>query len=172
MTAAERRIQIQKILTDATQPLSASALAQTLGVSRQLVVGDVALLRAGGVPIVATPRGYMTEHPKEDGILCTVACRHTAAQIADELYTMVDCGCRVVDVIVEHPVYGQLLGQLQISSRYDADLFCKALAENAAEPLCRLTGDIHLHTVSCPTPEHQVRMLAALDAKQYLVKTR
>ncbi|MEG1068938.1 MAG: transcription repressor NadR [Ruthenibacterium sp.] len=168
MTASERRTKIQKILIDTLQPVSASALAQTLGVSRQLVVGDVALLRAGGMPILATPRGYMPEHPKQSGVICTVACRHTAAQIAEELYTMVDCGCRVLDVIVEHPVYGQLLGQLQISSRYDADLFCKALAENAAEPLCRLTGDIHLHTVSCPTKAHETRMLAALADKGFI----
>ena len=171
MTATERRAKIQKILTETTQPVSASALAQTLSVSRQLVVGDVALLRAGGMPILATPRGYLPEHPKQGGVLCTIACRHTAAQISDELYTIVDCGCRVLDVIVEHPVYGQLLGQLQINSRYDADLFCQALAKNEAEPLCRLTGDIHLHTVSCPTASHDTCMLAALASKKYLAKT-
>lgn len=170
MLAAARRNQIMDTLRGATEPVSAGSLAKLLGVSRQLVVGDIALLRAGGAPVLATPRGYVLQTAAEPGVLCTVACRHTAEQIADELYTVVDCGCTVLDVIVEHPVYGQLLGQLQIRSRYDADTFCEVLRQNRAQPLCHLTGDVHLHTLRCPTPEHKARVLAALAAKGYLIK--
>ena len=168
MTSTQRRQALLEALQTESAPLSASRLAKTLSVSRQLVVGDVALLRAAGQPIIATPRGYVLQAAQQEGVLCTVACRHTPQRIAQELYLMVDCGCKVLDVIVEHPVYGQLSGQLQISSRYDADLFCAALLENEAQPLCRLTGDVHLHTLACPTQQHQERVLQALAQHDFL----
>ena len=56
MNAAQRREAIQERLSGATAPVSASTLAAQLGVSRQIVVGDVALLRAGGAQIDATTR--------------------------------------------------------------------------------------------------------------------
>ena len=51
MNAAQRRECILTRLSGAQNPVSASALAAELGVSRQIVVGDVALLRAGGAQI-------------------------------------------------------------------------------------------------------------------------
>ena len=85
------------------------------------------------------------------------------------LYTVADCGCGVLDVTVEHPVYGQLSGQLQVFSRYDADVFWDALQKNGAQPLCSLTGDIHLHTLVCPDEARKARVLAALEEKGYLM---
>lgn len=96
-------------------------------------------------------RGYVLGGGQEGGgVRCTVACRHGLDGLLDELYTVADCGCGVLDVTVEHPVYGQLSGQLQVFSRYDADVFWDALQKNGAQPLCSLTGDIHLHTLVCP----------------------
>jgi len=89
--------------------------------------------------------------------------------LLDELYTVADCGCGVLDVTVEHPVYGQLSGQLQVFSRYDADVFWDALQKNGAQPLCSLTGDIHLHTLVCPDEARKARVLAALEEKGYLM---
>ena len=171
MTAAQRREKLLKTLASASVPVSAGALAASLGVSRQAVVGDVALLRAGGSPITATPRGYVLgdQGVQPGRILCTVACRHGMDGLLQELYTVVDCGCGVLDVTVEHPVYGQLSGQLQVFSRFDADEFCKKLSENSAQLLCQLTGDIHLHTLSCPDEAHRERVLAALSEKGILV---
>ena len=103
------------------------------------------------------------------GVRCTVACRHGLDGLLDELYTVADCGCGVLDVTVEHPVYGQLSGQLQVFSRYDADVFWDALQKNGAQPLCSLTGDIHLHTLVCPDEARKARVLAALEEKGYLM---
>ena len=111
MTAEERRAAILDILSQSAGPVSASALAGRFGVSRQLVVGDVALLRAGGAAIEATARGYVVQAARE-GLLRRVACRHREPEMAAELQIMVDNGCAVLDVIVEHPVYGQLTGGL------------------------------------------------------------
>ena len=95
MTAARRRDEILQALAGASGPVSAAALAARLGVSRQVVVGDVALLRAAGSPIVATPRGYVLGGGQEGGgVRCTVACRHGLDGLLDELYTVADCGVR------------------------------------------------------------------------------
>ena len=167
MTAAARRQALLEYLRDASEPCSASALAARFQVSRQVIVGDVALLRAGGEQITATPRGYLlqAEKPAET---YTVACQHSADQMGPELYAMVDNGCTVLDVIVEHPVYGQLAGQLHCSSRYDVDAFLAASA--GSKPLSLLTGGIHLHTLLCPDEASYRRVLAALDALGVLVK--
>ena len=140
MEAASRRQAILDRLRTADRPVSASALAAGLNVSRQIIVGDIALLRAGGAEISATPRGYVLPRAT-DGITRTIACRHTLAQTGQELDILVDNGCTVLDVIVEHPVYGQLTGQLQISSRYDVEQFLARIRDSDAAPLSMLTGD-------------------------------
>ena len=149
MDSEARRRALSKRLEQAEGPVSAAALARELLVSRQIIVGDVALLRARGLDITATPRGYVLPRPPA-GVSCTIACRHRADQMAQELCAIVDQGCTVLDVIVEHPIYGQLTGLLRLSSRYEVDQFVARCREEAAAPLPQLTEGIHLHTVLCP----------------------
>ena len=167
MEAASRRQAILDRLRTADRPVSASALAAGLNVSRQIIVGDIALLRAGGAEISATPRGYVLPRAT-DGITRTIACRHTLAQTGQELDILVDNGCTVLDVIVEHPVYGQLTGQLQISSRYDVEQFLARIRDSDAAPLSMLTGGLHLHTL-CPNEDAYTRACAALKAAGLLL---
>ena len=159
MKAEERRRRIAQTLTAAT-PISATTLAEQFSVSRQIIVGDIALLRAAGMDIVSTPRGY--QFSQESGLLCTVACLHTPQQIRQELLVMVDNGCTVLDVVVDHPVYGQLTGQLSLASRYDVDQFVEKVQD--AAPLSTLTGGVHLHHLRCPDEAAYRRVLAGLDA--------
>ena len=130
---------------------------------------DVALLRAGGADIAATPRGYVL--PRDSAaLLRTVACVHDREGMARELEIMVDQGCQVVDVVVEHPIYGQLAGQLHLSSRYDVQEFIRSVSKNQANLLSDLTGGIHLHTLRCPSEEAFQRVRAALDEAGLLWK--
>ena len=168
MEAASRRQAILDRLRTADRPVSASALAAGLNVSRQIIVGDIALLRAGGAEISATPRGSVLPRAT-DGITRTIACRHTLAQTGQELDILVDNGCTVLDVIVEHPVYGQLTGQLQISSRYDVEQFLARIRDSDAAPLSMLTGGLHLHTLCCPNEDAYTRACAALKAAGLLL---
>lgn len=168
MEAASRRQAILDRLRTADRPVSASALAAGLNVSRQIIVGDIALLRAGGAEISATPRGYVLPRAT-DGITRTIACRHALAQTGQELDILVDNGCTVLDVIVEHPVYGQLTGQLQISSRYDVEQFLVRIRDSDAAPLSMLTGGLHLHTLCCPNEDAYTRACAALKAAGLLL---
>lgn len=166
MHAAERRQAILNILQNAPQPVSASALAGRLAVSRQIIVGDIALLRAAGQEITATARGYVI--PAQNGLLRRIACIHSAEETRDELDAMVDCGCTVVDVIVEHPVYGQLTAPLHLSSRLDVDQFMKRM--DGAAPLSQLTGGVHLHTLSCPDETAYEHLLQLLRQRGFLVE--
>ena len=161
MDAQQRRQIIARRLGESAAPLSAAALARELNVSRQVIVGDVALLRAGGLDITATPRGYLLPRPPA-GVARTFACRHRADQMEEELNAMVDQGCTVLDVIVEHPIYGQLTGPLRLSSRYDVAQFAARCEEEDAAPLSQLTEGVHLHTVLCPDQRAAERVREAL----------
>lgn len=167
MNAEQRREAILNILRRADQPLSATALAGTFSVSRQIVVGDIALLRAAGADISATPRGYVMQQ-ETTGFLYKVATRHTAENMEAELNAMVDQGCTVVDVIVEHPIYGELTGALDLSSRYDVKQFIQRSMET--RPLSLLTEGIHLHTLSCPSEAAFLRVKEQLRSLGILLE--
>lgn len=169
MDAQERRRGVAKSLERARGPVSATALAKEFGVSRQIIVGDIALLRAGGMEISATPRGYVLP-ALATGKKYTLACRHNAVQMEQELNAIVDQGCTVLDVIVEHPVYGQITGPLQISSRYDATQFVYLIARQEAAPLSALTDGIHLHTIQCPDDAAFARVKQSLSQMGLLVE--
>ena len=169
MTASQRREAILEELARAEGPVSAGTLAGRFGVSRQVIVGDVALLRAGGAAVTATARGYVAEREQAEPVR-RVACRHTAGDMERELQIMVDNGCTVLDVIVEHPVYGQLTGALGLSSRYDVAQFVSRCREEAAAPLSQLTEGIHLHTVLCPGQAAADRVREALERLDFLYR--
>ena len=166
MDAQTRRKAILQALHTAESPVSATALAKELGVSRQIIVGDVALLRAAGHPVTATPRGYVSG--RAPGLTRTLACLHDAAGMEAELNALVDVGCEVVDVIVEHPVYGQLTGTLGHASRYDVKEFIRR--SEAAQPLSLLTEGAHLHTLSCPDEESFLRVREELRIAGFLLE--
>jgi transcriptional regulator of NAD metabolism len=169
MNAEERRRAITDILVTSDTPVSATALARRFSVSRQIIVGDIALLRAAGADISATPRGYMIP-ASHDGLIRTVACNHDRSATEEELNIIVDNGCTVLDVVVEHPLYGQLTGQLQLSSRYDVSQFILRLSSGNALPLSALTDGIHLHTIRCPDENAYHRVTNALEEAGILFK--
>ena len=153
MDAEQRRNTILTKLEQADQPLSASSLAAVLSVSRQIIVGDVALLRASGHEITSTPRGYRLGR-----LVRRITCRHEASATRAELCAIVDEGCTVKDVIVEHPIYGQLIGQLDLSSRHDIEEYVIATLKKSARPLSLLTDGLHSHTLLCPDEDAYLRV--------------
>ena len=168
MNAAQRRERILTRLNSAGAPLSASTLAAELGVSRQIVVGDVALLRAGGAQIDATPRGYQL-HPAEKGYTGILACVHrTQEEMRWELYTVVDQGGTVVDVAVENSLYGEIRATLNLCNRYDVDNFIRQAADAPESLLSRMTGGVHLHTLRCPDKDTFARIRDALEQQGLL----
>lgn len=167
-TAKQRRQSIMKRLESSTEPVTAAALSREMSVTRQVIVGDIALLRAEGCRIIATPRGYLTEGRRE-GAVRQLACCHSAADTREELFAMVDCGCTVLDVTVEHPVYGQITAPLRLSSRYDVDEFIRKMNSANAAPLSALTEGIHLHALSCPNDAAFEHLRLVLAEKGFLL---
>jgi uncharacterized protein len=152
MGGAERREQLAALLRAANgNPIAGAELAGRLGVSRQVVVQDMALLRANGRRIIGTPGGYLLLGELDHSTVTAVLpCRHDATQVEQELNIMVDCGLRVLDVVVEHPLYGELRGNLMINDRADVQRFVAGLREGQYSMLSALTGGVHLHTVEAP----------------------
>lgn len=148
MQREKRKDNIIQKLQSTGSPVSASALAKEFGVSRQIVVGDIAILRAEGHDISATPRGYMLPQLGTTPVY-RIACKHDSSKILEELNAIVDCGGTLLDVSVEHPIYGELVGNLHIASRIDAKEFSDKIIESNAPPLSLLTDGIHLHAITC-----------------------
>ncbi|MGX7419502.1 3H domain-containing protein [Carnobacterium gallinarum] len=172
MKAIERRQEISKRLKESQQALSASTLAKELQVSRQIIVGDVALLRAEGMAITATPRGYLMNSQKEDTrFIGRVVCQHTMDRTKAELYAIVDFGGEVLNVSVEHPLYGELSGQLNLNSRHEVDDFMERLDTVQATLLSQLTDGIHLHTIACKDQETFKKIRVALEELDVLYQS-
>ena len=64
MDGNKRRQAIIDILKNSLQPVSGTYLAKTLQVSRQVIVQDIALLRAGDYDIYSTHKGYVLNTQK------------------------------------------------------------------------------------------------------------
>ncbi|NMP24784.1 transcription repressor NadR [Sulfobacillus harzensis] len=149
MNRQERQALIVSLLRSATEPMRGEDLADQAQVTRQVVVHEIALLRAAGVPILSTPRGYRLsslDYPSRERTI--IAVRHTPEQTAEELYTLVDHGLAVHSVIVAHPIYGHLEGSLEIRSRIDVASFLQQVEADQASLLSSLTDGYHMHTVS------------------------
>ncbi len=152
MSGAGRRELLAALLRAANgNPIAGADLAMRLGVSRQVVVQDIALLRANGRRIIGTPGGYLLlGEALPSTVTAVLPCRHGIEQVEQELNIMVDCGLRVLDVVVEHPLYGELRGNLMINDRADVQRFVEGLREGQYSMLSALTGGVHLHTVEAP----------------------
>ena len=150
MDAKIRRKRILQSLQQAIEPISATTFAQQLEVSRQLIVGDIALLRAQGNEVVATARGYMIQRQAPTGRYHgKIACLHSLPETKQELLAVVEEGAEVLDVLVDHELYGEMTGQLGISTKQDIEMFAKKLHNDNVRLLSELTGGVHLHTIAC-----------------------
>lgn len=168
ITGAQRRKSILSMMRDACQPLSGAALGKALGVSRQVVVQDIALLRTEGHSIMSTPRGYCLEGADEAVRLIKVY--HTNQQVEDELTTIVDLGGKVLDVIINHRAYGKVSAPLKIRNRRDIRVFVNDLESGKSAPLLNVTSGYHFHHVAADHEEILDEIQEALEKKHYLAE--
>ena len=171
MDALLRRATIIKKINQSKVPVSASSLANQLGVSRQVIVGDVALLRAQGHEIVATAKGYIVpEFRDPNQYIGKVACYHSPENTKDELSIIINAGAIVLDVIVEHEFYGEIVGQLNLKAQSDIDMFLHKVKMSEIKLLSELTMGVHLHTIACRDNFHFEEVCHALNEVGYLYK--
>lgn len=159
MPGEDRREMILKTLRESEKPLTGKDLGEMANVSRQVIVGDINLLKAVNEPIIATSQGYLYIHPATGPakIEKTLVCKHAPEQTEEELNILVDHGLTVRDVRVEHPVYGDLSASIMVSNRQEVKAFMQQVLEANAVYLANLSEEgIHLHTVTADTRE-QIR---------------
>jgi hypothetical protein len=147
MDTIARRQSLATLLKEREGPVTGAELATVFGVSRQVIVQDVAVLRAQGEKIMATPQGYIHMQQSQNRYVRTLACQHTSEGIELELALILDNGGIILDVVVEHQIYGELKAPLMIRTRRDLMSFMEKLRDTGAKPLSHLTGGIHLHTI-------------------------
>ena len=168
----ERRDAILQSLRGAKRPVSGTALASVAGVSRQVIVQDIALLRADGHDIVATNRGYVLREGASELSVPTrlIKVHHTIDQLEDELQTVVDLGGTVQTVMVNHRAYGKITANLDIRSRSGIARYLEDIRTGKSTPFMTLTGGYHFHRISADTEEALDAIEAALAAKGYLAE--
>lgn len=169
MTGTERRQIILQMLKNTNTPLSGGALGKATGVSRQVIVQDMALLRTEGQPILATARGYLLEKTGQSSqAIRKLKVYHGEDRTEDELLTVVDLGGCVLDVMVNHRVYGQISAPLNIRNRRDVTKFMDNLRSGKSTPLMNITSGYHFHHIMADSQEILDEIEAALKEKNYL----
>ena len=171
MDGEQRRQAILSLLTGQEKPISGTYLAQTYHVSRQVIVQDVALLRAKGYAILATARGYILN--EEDSVMYqrVILVKHTENETEDELNIIVDNGGRVRNVIILHPVYGELVGDLMLKTRRDVREFVHKMNETKSNQLLKLTDGTHMHTIEASSTSELDIIEEELISKGYIPRT-
>lgn len=168
MTGSERRNEIIRTIQKSQTPVSGKALAAAYEVSRQVIVQDVALIRASGYDIISTNRGYILHAPVREERVFKV--QHTDAQLEEELNAIVDLGGCIENVMVNHRVYGHIEAALHISSRRMVSEFLEDIQSGKSSPLKNITSDYHYHTVSADSVKTLDMIGQMLREKGFLVE--
>ncbi|MEG1257140.1 transcription repressor NadR [Clostridium sp.] len=170
MTSLNRRYKIKNLLLTSQDPIKGQDFAKIFEVTRQVIVKDIAIIRAEGVDVISTPKGYMILRQNLTNIRKVIAVNHNRADLQEELKTIIRYGATVEDVIVEHPLYGEIRAMLMIKNMFDIENFINSFKEYSAEPLSILTNGIHLHTITCEDNNVLSNIISELDEKGFLIK--
>lgn len=167
MKADDRRKEIVNLLLSERSPISGGELSKRFGVSRQIIVQDILLLKAAGFEILSTHHGYVIHQtPLAERVFKV---RHTTEQTEDELNLIVDLGGTVVDVFVWHKVYGKVEAKLNIFSRLHVRQFIEGVRSGKSTELMNITGGYHYHTIRAESEEILDQIGKALDDRKYIV---
>ena len=164
MKLSKRQNEIITFLQESNDPISGEVLGEKFGVSRQIIVKDIGVLKAFGLDIVSTNKGYKID--TSHGLTKIIESSHDDSAIKDELNTIVDNGGVVIDIFINHPVYGVIRKDLNIKSRNGVNNFVKNM--DISTPLKNLTANVHYHTISAKDEESLKKIEKALGEKGYL----
>lgn len=168
LNGTQRREQILKILRNSEAPVPGTDLAKQLEVSRQIIVQDMALIRANGIDVIATNRGYVIHDSKEVSRVFKVI--HNNEQVEEELNLFVDFGGKVDDVFVYHKVYGVIKVPMNIKSRRDVRSYMEGITSGKSTNLMNLTSNYHYHTITAEDEQTLDLLQEELDKKGFLAK--
>lgn len=168
MNGEQRRQKITQMLQNGTSPLSGSALAKNFGVSRQVIVQDIALLRANGMDIISTNRGYILK--ADSGVSRVFKVHHEDDEVEQEMNLIVDLGGRMIDVFVYHKVYGVIKADMHICSRMDVKEYVEQINSGKSSLLKNVTSGYHYHTICAASEEILGKIQEGLEKCGFLAK--
>lgn len=166
MKAADRRKAIVNLLLSSNEAISGGKLSEEFGVSRQIIVQDITVLKGSGHDILSTHNGYIIQKsPLKERVFKVY---HTTEQTEDELSTVVNLGGTVVDVFVWHKVYGKMTAPLNIFSSLHIKQFIEGVRSGKSTELMNITGGYHYHTVRAESESVLDEIEKALKSKNYI----
>ena len=168
MNSVDRRENIIKLLLESNEPIKGSVIARKYLVTRQVIVKDIAILRAKGTNIIATPDGYMI-NKNENKVKAIIAVTHNEEEMFDEMSIVIKYGGTIEDVIVEHPLYGEIAGMLMIKNYNELSKFVQKRQEQQAKLLSVLTNGVHLHTISAESEDDINLIISELKKHNFIV---
>ncbi|MBE6062475.1 MAG: transcription repressor NadR [Clostridium butyricum] len=168
MNSIDRRDSIVKLLNENNKPLKGTIIAHKYGVTRQIIVKDIAILRATGHDIIATPDGYMINR-KDKNVKAIIAVIHTEEEMFEEMSSVIKYGGTIEDVIVEHPLYGEIRGMLMIRNLNELNKFMTKYGDQKAKLLSVLTNGVHLHTISADSQKNLELIINELKDRSFIV---
>lgn len=167
--AKERKEAILEILKESAEPLTGVALAKRFHVSRQVIVNDIALLRAQGETIISTNKGYIIPQAKKT-YTRVFKNRHTNERAREEYQIIVDRGGVVKDIFVYHHSYGVMRAKLNLRSRHDIEVYMENFSKGNSSPLENITDGYHYHTVEADREEILDDIQQELSRRGFLAK--
>ncbi len=166
MKANDRRKAIVNLLLSSTDAISGGKLSEKFGVSRQIIVQDITVLKGSGYDILSTHNGYIIQKsPLKERVFKLL---HTTEQTEDELTTIVNLGGTVVDVFVWHKVYGKMVAPLNIFSPMHVKQFIEGVRSGKSTELMNITGGYHYHTIRAESEEILDKIAEALEERKYI----
>ncbi len=168
MKAADRRKAIVNLLLSSNESISGGKLSEEFGVSRQIIVQDITVLKGSGYDIISTHNGYIIQKsPLKERVFKVY---HTTEETEDELTTIVNHGGTVVDVFVWHKVYGKITAPLNIFSGMHIKQFIEGVRSGKSSELMNITGGYHYHTVRAESEDVLNRIQNALEEHGYIAQ--
>ncbi len=168
MKSDKRRQEILSLLGNTENAIPANVLSEKFGVSRQVIVQDIAILRANGYDITSTNRGYLLNTGL--GASRVFKCRHSFEQIVDEGALVIGLGGKIEDIFVNHRVYGRISARLDLMNRIHVEELYRSLVSGASKPLMSVTDGYHYHTVSAPDENTLDKIETALRKAGFLIE--
>lgn len=151
MNAEERRTKIGLYLSSSDSAVTGSELSRLFGVSRQIIVQDITVLKAKGYDVISTHNGYIVQKaPYKERVF---KLRHDRDETEKALYCIVSHGAIVVEDFVWHKVYGKIRAGLNIHDEQTVKKFMDGVRSGKSTELMDITGGYHYHTVRADNEE-------------------
>lgn len=170
LSGKDRRLKILEKLSSSEKAITGSALAKEFGVSRQVIVTDIALIKATKPELISTSSGYKLMEAQRNVRIFKV--RHSNEETADELQTIIDLGGNVIDVFVEHKIYGTIRAPLNIQCKRDIENFMADLRSGVSTPLMSITQGYHFHTIEARSEAILDDIEDSLKKKGFLIQSQ